>query len=72
MVVSLGSQRDTEMLCAITASVQMGCDRTRGVEMLVSSEVQAVQPPNGEVLRQKSWVVGKLASPAQQRYRRFQ
>lgn len=47
MVVSLGGQRDTEMLCAITASVQAGCVRIRGVEMLVSSEVKAVQPANG-------------------------
>jgi hypothetical protein len=35
------------MLCAITAGVQAGCVRTRGVEMLVSSEVKAVQPANG-------------------------
>src|ERR1700712_105473 len=53
MVVSLGSQRDTEMLCAITASVQAGCVRTRGVEMLVSSEVKAVQPTNGREARRQ-------------------
>lgn len=40
-MVGLGSQRDSKMLCAITASVQARCVRTRGVEMLVSSEVQS-------------------------------
>jgi hypothetical protein len=72
MVVSLGSQRDTEMLCAITASVQIDCDRTRGVEMLVSSEVQAVLLTNGEAAAAE--FVGRggtcqQASPAQRRYR---
>ena len=41
MVVGLGSQRDGKMPCAITASVQARCVRTRGVEMLVSSEVES-------------------------------
>jgi hypothetical protein len=72
MVVSLGSQRDTEMLCAITASVQMDCDRTRGVEMLVSSEVQAVLLTNGEAAAAEFVARGgtcQQASPAQRRYR---
>jgi hypothetical protein len=48
MVVGLGSQRDIETLCAITASVQAEYVRSREVEMLVSSEVRAsAQSTNG-------------------------
>jgi hypothetical protein len=36
MVVSVIVQMETETLCVTTVSVDAACDRTRGVEMLVS------------------------------------
>ena len=71
-MVGLGSQRDGKMPCAITASVQARCVRTRGVEMLVSSEVESratnkrlrARDASGCQGQQKSW--GRLREAVSQ------
>jgi hypothetical protein len=77
MVVSVVEQMDTATLCVTTVSVYAACDRTRGVEMLVSSsEVQAAKRTNGvsasQRMPRRAEVVGMSgeageaqASPAQ-------
>lgn len=49
MVASVDSQIDTDALCVITVSAHAPCARSRGGrELLVSSEVQAAKPANGQ------------------------
>jgi len=81
MVVSLADQMNTATLCVTTVSVYAACDRTRGVEMLVSSsEVQAAkrtngvsasQPADAKASRSRGVAVvvveGKQPSPVQRR-----
>lgn len=70
MVVSLVDLMETRTLCVTTVSVQVACDRTRGVEMLVSSsEVQAAKRTNGVSASQRmprpAEVVGMLVKRRQ-------
>jgi hypothetical protein len=73
MVVSLVEQMDTATLCVTTVSVYAACDRTRGVEMLVSSsEVQAAKRTNGvsasQRMPRRAEVVGMLVKRRQVRH----
>lgn len=70
MVVSLVDQMNTATLCVTTVSVYAACDRTRGVEMLVSSsEVQAAKRTNGvsasQRMPRRAEVVGMLVKRRQ-------